>query len=51
MLMPLQQELIHATTITGVLSSNRRPSISPCSYSFPYTDPGSFVSLANMVTR
>ena len=46
-----QQEGEHVDTLTTVLSSNGATPIPPCTYKFPYSDPKSFVDLANMVTR
>lgn len=40
----------HADIIAATLAANGAPYVPPCTYSFPYTDPTSFVSLANMIT-
>lgn len=45
-----QQEGEHVTTLTNLLSSNGVAPIPECTYMFPYSDPKSFVDLANMVT-
>ncbi|KAI9716412.1 MAG: hypothetical protein M1828_000354 [Chrysothrix sp. TS-e1954] len=45
-----QQEGEHVTTLTDVLSTNGVSPIPACTYTFPYTDPKSFVDLANMIT-
>ncbi|KAI9705118.1 MAG: hypothetical protein M1836_006901 [Candelina mexicana] len=45
-----QQEGIHIRTISTVLSNNGVKPVPKCEYTFNYTDPISFVSLANMIT-
>ncbi|KAF2091305.1 hypothetical protein K490DRAFT_183, partial [Saccharata proteae CBS 121410] len=45
-----QQEAIHRDTLASVLSSNGQMPLPACTYSFPYSDPKTFVSLANMIT-
>jgi len=44
------QEATHAATITSILEENSVTPIPNCTYSFPYSDPTSFVDLSNMVT-
>ncbi|KAI9812879.1 MAG: hypothetical protein M1827_004397 [Pycnora praestabilis] len=44
------QEATHAATISSVLTANGVTPVAPCLYKFPYTDPKSFVALANMIT-
>lgn len=43
-------EAAHAAAISSILEANGAPIIPACSYSFPYTDPTTFVDLANMIT-
>ncbi|KAL8687906.1 MAG: hypothetical protein Q9218_006047 [Villophora microphyllina] len=45
-----QHEAIHSQTISTVLSDAGYTPVPPCTYKFPYTDPKSFVNLANMIT-
>jgi len=45
-----QHETQHAATIASILEANGAPAIPPCTYSFPYNSPTSFVDLANMIT-
>ncbi|KAI4126520.1 MAG: hypothetical protein LQ338_003710 [Usnochroma carphineum] len=45
-----QHEAVHAQTISTILSDAGFTPIPPCTYQFPYTDPKSFVDLANMIT-
>lgn len=45
-----QQEAAHATAIAMILEANGVSPVPSCTYSFPYTDPTSFVDLANMIT-
>ncbi|KAI9826421.1 MAG: hypothetical protein M1819_007384 [Sarea resinae] len=44
------QEDTHANTIAAVLNANGIEPVPTCSYTFTYTDPKTFVSLANMIT-
>lgn len=44
-------EKTHADTLASVLSSAGQTPLPACTYSFPYTDPVSFVDLSNMITR
>ncbi|GAB7357248.1 hypothetical protein MBLNU459_g8227t1 [Dothideomycetes sp. NU459] len=44
------QELIHADTLASILTANGQTPLPQCTYSFPYTDPVSFVSVSNMIT-
>lgn len=46
-----QQELTHAETLASVLSAGGQTPLPACTYTFPYSDPVSFVDLANMITR
>ncbi len=46
----LQQEGTHISTISTVLSNNGVTPVPKCEYTFNYTDPTSFVALANMIT-
>ncbi|KAL8934730.1 MAG: hypothetical protein Q9216_005759 [Gyalolechia sp. 2 TL-2023] len=43
-------ETTHASTIATILSNAGYTPVPPCTYTFPYTDPTSFVNLANMIT-
>ncbi len=46
----LQQEQTHIDTISKVLTTNGQTPIPVCTYTFPYSDPKSFVALANMIS-
>lgn len=43
-------EAIHATALASILEANGVTPLPQCTYTFHYSDPKSFVSLANMVT-
>ncbi|KAL8856226.1 MAG: hypothetical protein Q9178_007143 [Gyalolechia marmorata] len=43
-------EKTHVETISTILTNAGKTPIPPCTYKFPYTDPVSFVNLANMIT-
>ncbi|KAL8778721.1 MAG: hypothetical protein Q9213_007274 [Squamulea squamosa] len=43
-------EKTHADTISTILRNAGKTPVPPCTYQFPYTDPVSFVDLANMIT-
>ena len=45
-----QHEVTHASTIADILSKAGYSPVPPCTYSFPYNSPTSFVDLANMIT-
>ncbi|KAL9584605.1 MAG: hypothetical protein Q9212_002010 [Teloschistes hypoglaucus] len=45
-----QHEATHAETISTILSDSGYTPVPPCTYKFNYTDPTSFVDLANMIT-
>ncbi|KAL8945744.1 MAG: hypothetical protein Q9222_007762 [Ikaeria aurantiellina] len=45
-----QHEDTHVQTISTILTDAGYTAVPPCSYKFPYTDPTSFVDLANMIT-
>lgn len=44
------QEGVHRDTLASVLTSAGQTPLPACQYSFPYNSPGSFVSLATLVT-
>ena len=44
-------EKTHADTLATVLESAGQTPLPPCTYTFPYSDPLSFVDLSNMITR
>ena len=43
-------EKTHAAALAAILTSNGETAPRPCQFKFPYTDPRSFVALANAVT-
>ena len=43
-------ERTHADTLATLLQANGQTPLPPCTYTFPYSDPVSFVDVANMVT-
>ncbi|CAO1605743.1 MAG: hypothetical protein LQ349_006439 [Xanthoria aureola] len=43
-------EKTHSDTLTTILANAGKTPVPPCTYKFPYTDPVSFVDLANMIT-
>ncbi|KAL8955781.1 MAG: hypothetical protein Q9193_006487 [Seirophora villosa] len=43
-------EVVHAETISNILSNAGFTPVPPCTYKFPYSDPKTFVQLANMIT-
>ncbi|KAL8830028.1 MAG: hypothetical protein Q9191_001667 [Dirinaria sp. TL-2023a] len=45
-----QHEATHAATLGTILTDSGYKAVPPCTYNFPYTDPVSFVDLANMIT-
>ncbi|KAI4241481.1 MAG: hypothetical protein LQ352_007439 [Teloschistes flavicans] len=45
-----EHEATHAQTISTILTDSGYTPVPPCTYKFPYTDPTSFVDLANMIT-
>ncbi|KAL8931704.1 MAG: hypothetical protein Q9211_006783 [Gyalolechia sp. 1 TL-2023] len=45
-----EHERVHIATISTILSNAGYTPIPPCFYNFPYSDPTSFVNLANMIT-
>ncbi|KAL8745270.1 MAG: hypothetical protein Q9190_002576 [Brigantiaea leucoxantha] len=45
-----QHEDVHAQTISTILSNAGYTPVPTCTYTFPSTDPTSFVDLANMIT-
>lgn len=44
------QEATHRDTLASVLTSGGQTPLPACQYSFPYDSPGSFVSLATLIT-
>ena len=46
----VQHEDVHAQTISTILSNAGYTPVPTCTYTFPSTDPTSFVDLANMIT-
>jgi len=46
-----EQEAIHIQAIETVLRQHGATPVLPCSYTFPYTNASSFVTLANSITR
>ncbi|KAL8813783.1 MAG: hypothetical protein Q9223_006954 [Gallowayella weberi] len=45
-----KHEKTHADTIATILTDAGKTPVPPCTYKFPYTDPVSFVDLANAIT-
>lgn len=46
----LQQEEVHVATIAAVLLLNKAPTIPPCIYNFPASNPTEFFAVANLIT-
>ena len=44
-------EQTHSDTLASILTEYGQTPLPPCTYDFPYSDPTSFVDLANMITR
>lgn len=47
---PRQQEQVHVTTITSILSAYNHLPLQPCRYQFPVTSTSEFLSLAQTIT-
>ncbi|KAL8730732.1 MAG: hypothetical protein Q9181_004570 [Wetmoreana brouardii] len=45
-----QHEQVHSDTLSAILTAAGKTPVPPCIYKFPYSDPVSFVDLANMIT-